>query len=149
MSSLVESTNLSINKLYSTTYFFQYVKIPKIFHLIMQLPKFKPISQLEIYPSKGVQYVTSPGSVSLLSKVNKKTSLALIKLPSGVHKTFSLYSIASIGTVIVNFKNLKTASNAGFFKKLGKKSLSRGVAKNPVDHPHGGRNKAIKYQRTP
>jgi large subunit ribosomal protein L2 len=27
--------------------------------------------------------------------------------------------------------------------------LSRGVAKNPVDHPHGGRNKAIKYQRTP
>jgi large subunit ribosomal protein L2 len=25
----------------------------------------------------------------------------------------------------------------------------RGVAMNPVDHPHGGRTKAIRYQRTP
>jgi large subunit ribosomal protein L2 len=32
---------------------------------------------------------------------------------------------------------------------LGKKSIVRGVAMNPVDHPHGGRAKSIKYPRTP
>ena len=32
---------------------------------------------------------------------------------------------------------------------LGKKPKVRGVAKNPTDHPHGGRTKAIKYPRTP
>ena len=32
---------------------------------------------------------------------------------------------------------------------LGKKPKVRGVAKNPIDHPHGGRTKAIKYPRTP
>jgi len=32
---------------------------------------------------------------------------------------------------------------------FGNKSIVRGVAMNPVDHPHGGRTKAIAYQRTP
>jgi len=40
-------------------------------------------------------------------------------------------------------------NKAGFGKRFGKKSVVRGVAKNPIDHPHGGRAKAIRYQRTP
>jgi large subunit ribosomal protein L2 len=76
-------------------------------------------------------------------------SLALVKLPSGVYKVFSVYSTGTLSQVPLINNNLVSHANAGFFKKKGKKSLSRGVAKNPVDHPHGGRNKAIKYQRTP
>jgi large subunit ribosomal protein L2 len=38
---------------------------------------------------------------------------------------------------------------AGYWKIYGKKPLVRGVAMNPVDHPHGGRGKSIKYPRTP
>jgi large subunit ribosomal protein L2 len=126
------------------------VYIPQIFFSLLELPKLKLISSVEIYPSKGVQYVQSPGSKSLISKIDYKSGLALLKLPSGVHKTFSIYSSAALGSVIFSQRALKTQANAGFFKrKTGKKSLSRGVAKNPVDHPHGGRNKAIKYQRTP
>jgi large subunit ribosomal protein L2 len=125
------------------------IKIPQIFFLLIQLPKFKPISFLEIYPKQGSQYVHSSGSKSFITKIDIKTNLAIIKLPSGVHKIFSIYSIGSLGQTLFLQKKLKTRSNAGFFKKIGKKSLSRGVAKNPVDHPHGGRNKAIRYQRTP
>jgi large subunit ribosomal protein L2 len=84
-----------------------------------------------------------------MTKLDIKSNVALIKLPSGVHKIFSVYSSGSLGQIPFKDQNLKTQAKAGFFKQLGKKSLSRGVAKNPVDHPHGGRNKAIRYQRTP
>jgi len=104
---------------------------------------------LEAYPLKGSQYVHSAGSKSYLSKIDYKSNLALVKLPSGVHKTFSIYSTTSYGSIPFSFKKIKTQPKAGFFVKKGSKPLSRGVAKNPVDHPHGGRNKAIKYQRTP
>jgi large subunit ribosomal protein L2 len=120
-----------------------------LFFLVKNLPKFKPISGLEIYPNKGLQYVISPGSKSFISKIDNQLNLALIKLPSGVQKIFSIYSIGSVGPVHLFSKKVKSPSNAGFFKNFGKKSLSRGVAKNPIDHPHGGRNKAIRYQRTP
>jgi large subunit ribosomal protein L2 len=44
-----------------------------------------------------------------------------------------------------NFLNGK----AGYWRNFGVKPLVRGVAMNPVDHPHGGRTKSIKYPRTP
>jgi len=130
-------------------YLSKFIKIPQIFFLIIQLPKYKFINSLETYPKKGIQYVKSQGSKALINKIDPKLHLSLVKLPSGVHKVFSIYSVGSEGQIPFITKNLKRQSNAGFFKKQGKKSLSRGVAKNPVDHPHGGRNKAIKYQRTP
>jgi len=121
----------------------------QMYYLLYQLPKYKNISLLEISPSKGTQYVKSPGTKAFLSKKNPKLSYVLVKLPSGVHKTFSSYSTGSIGNVPLSLKNLTFKSSAGYFKKTGHKSLSRGIAKNPVDHPHGGRAKAIRYQRTP
>lgn len=72
-----------------------------------------------------------------------------MKLPSGVKKVFSTYAIASLGSVALPNQKKCKVNKAGFFSNLGKKSKVRGVAKNPVDHPHGGRNKAIRYQRTP
>jgi large subunit ribosomal protein L2 len=130
-------------------YLSKFIKIPQIVFFLSQLPLYKPLSFLEIYPKKGSQYSQSAGSKSFLVKIDLKSSTALVKLPSGVHKIFSPYTNGFIGPAPLNSSLLKTQSNAGFFKKTGKKSLSRGVAKNPVDHPHGGRNKAIKYQRTP
>jgi len=130
-------------------YLSKFIKLSQIFYLINQLPKFKFVSSLEIYPNKKIQYVQSPGSKSFISKIDLKTNLALVKLPSGVHKVFSTYSIASLGVIPFSYKNIRTQAKAGFFQKKGHKPLSRGVAKNPVDHPHGGRNKAIRYQRTP
>jgi large subunit ribosomal protein L2 len=119
------------------------------FFLIKDLPKNQPVSLLEILPNKGIQYVRSSGSFSKILKMDSRISTSLIKLPSGVKKIFSTYSLGSVGSVALP-ENKKCLNNsAGFYKKFGKKSQVRGVAMNPVDHPHGGRAKSVKYQRTP
>ena len=46
-------------------------------------------------------------------------------------------------------KRLVRNTKAGFYKSFGVKVKVRGVAMNPIDHPHGGRTKAIKNPRTP
>ena len=94
-------------------------------------------------------FIKSSGSKSYIVKIDLRANLALVKLPSSVRKIFSLYSTGFLGQIPFYSTTLKTRANAGFFQKKGKKPLSRGVAKNPVEHPHGGRNKAIKSQRTP
>ena len=117
--------------------------------LVMNLPKNKPISLLELTPYSQIQYIRSTGSSGIILKMDLRVHTALVKLPSGVKKIFSTHSIGSIGSIALssqrNFKN----NSAGFRKNKGFKSIVRGVAMNPVDHPHGGRAKAIRYQRTP
>lgn len=79
---------------------------------------------------------------------NRTKVTALVKLASGVKKLLSLFATAqqtgrffkNQSDVKINFKNLR---------RLGFKSTVRGVAMNPVDHPHGGRTKTIRYPRTP
>ena len=127
----------------------QFLGFKNDFFTIGLLPKNKPISLIESLPTKGITYVRSTGSSARILKMNSLTSTALIKLPSGVKKVLSTHSLASKGKVSLP-ENKKCKNNkAGFLKNFGKKSIVRGVAKNPVDHPHGGRAKAIRYQRTP
>ncbi len=121
----------------------------KCIGLIMYLPKNKAISLVELLPYKGVQYIRSTGVFGVVLKMDLRVHTALIKLPSGVKKIFSTYSLGSVGSVALpNNKDYKN-NYAGTRKNKGYKSIVRGVAMNPIDHPHGGRAKAIKYQRTP
>jgi ribosomal protein L2 len=117
--------------------------------VVRQLPKNKPVSLLESLPGKGIQYVRSTGTKAVILKMDSRVSTALVKLPSGVKKVFSTFSIGSLGGVALPENRKTKNTSAGFYKKHGKKSKVRGVAMNPVDHPHGGRAKAIRYQRTP
>ena len=141
---------------YKKTYFFNkvcyvkpYIIVPESFFIIKHLPKNQPVSLLEILPSRGIQYARSTGCKAVIVKIDTRTSISLVKLPSGVKKVFSIYSVGSPGAVAL-VENRKCSNNsAGSLKKYGKKSISRGVARNPVDHPHGGRAKSIKYQRSP
>lgn len=123
--------------------------ITQSFFIIYLLPKNLPVCFLEILPLKGIQYTRSSGSKSVILKMDTRTSAALVKLSSGVLKIFSIYSLASKGNVCLK-ENTKTSNgSAGYYIKNGKKSCVRGVAMNPVDHPHGGRAKSVRYQRTP
>jgi hypothetical protein len=140
---------LSHNMSHKYKYLSKYVTIAQVFFSILKLPRYQFVSSLEIKPLKGSQYVKASGSKSYITKVNTKLNFALVKLPSGVHKIFSVFGTGSLGQIPVSYRKIKTQANAGFFVKKGVKPLTRGVAKNPVDHPHGGRNKAIRYQRTP
>ena len=119
------------------------------FFTIGLLPKNKPVCLLESLPSTGIIYTRSTGSSACILKMNSLTSTALIRLSSGVKKVFSTYSLGSLGLVSLPEQKKCVQNKAGFEKRFGKKSIVRGVAKNPIDHPHGGRAKAIRYQRTP
>jgi len=113
------------------------------------LPRLSKISLLELFPGRGVQYIRSAGSRGKLIKFDHDRHTALIQLPSGVRKFFSIYSLGSLGSIALGSKKSTANTKAGFYKNQGVKSIVRGVAMNPVDHPHGGRTKAIKYPRTP
>lgn len=119
------------------------------FFLLKMLQRNQNISLLELLPGRGIQYVRSSGSSAKMIKYDWKLNTGLVKLPSGVRKVFSSFSLASLGSVaLVEKKNLKN-NKAGYYSNLGRKPIVRGVAMNPVDHPHGGRTKAIRYPRTP
>lgn len=127
----------------------RYLKLSHSFFIIKRLPKNQPVSNLEILPAKGVQYCQSPGTKSIITKMDTRTGSALVRLPSGVKKVFSIYSIGSLGYSALKEKKANNVTSAGSRVIKGYKPQTRGVAKNPVDHPHGGRTKSIKYPRTP
>lgn len=112
-------------------------------------PAFRKISNLELVPGKGVQYVRSAGSSARITKIDRGGHTALVRLPSGVRKFFSLYGLSMEGGNALRAKQRRTQTKSGIWRSFGLKPKVRGVARNPVDHPHGGRTKAIRYPRTP
>jgi large subunit ribosomal protein L2 len=61
-----------------------------------------------------------------------------IRLPSGIKKYVSSVANCSLGFVSNNFMSTFEIGSAGKSFCLGKRPRVRGVAMNPVDHPHGG-----------
>jgi len=71
--------------------------------------------------------------------VQKTEKSCKIKLPSGNIKEFSIKTYATLGVVSNLQNNLTVIGKAGTNRLLGKRPSVRGIAMNPVDHPHGGR----------
>ena len=94
------------------------------------------LHNIEMKPGKGAQIARSAGaSVNLLAIDSGK---AIIKLSSGEIKNVNENCFATVGTVSnLENKNVKIGS-AGRKRWLGFRPKVRGVAMNPVDHPHGG-----------
>ena len=101
----------------------------------MYLPKNKPISLVELFPYKGIQYIRSTGVFGILLKMDLRIHTSLIKLPSGVKKIFSTHSLGSVGSIALPINRDFRNNHAGFRKNKGYKSIVRGVAMNPIDHP--------------
>ena len=74
---------------------------------------------------------------------------AVAYLPSGVRKVVSVFSAVVPGRSAGLDKRDLSNTRSGYWRKFGLKPTVRGVAMNPVDHPHGGRTKALRYPRTP
>lgn len=110
---------------------------------------FKKVSNIEVRPGTGIQYVRSAGCFAKIIKFDYAHHAALVRLPSGVKKFFSFYSILLLGPCALKLKRDLSCTKSGFWRQFGLKPKVRGVARNPVDHPHGGRTKSIKYPRTP
>jgi large subunit ribosomal protein L2 len=94
------------------------------------------IHNVELKIGKGGQMVRSAGAGAQL--MAKEAGYALLKLPSGELRNVLAECRATIGQVGNLEQENISLGKAGRSRWLGKRPWSRGIAKNPVDHPHGG-----------
>jgi len=94
------------------------------------------IHNIELQPLKGGQLVRSAGTSATL--MAKEGRFANIKLRSGEMRLIHLECRATIGQVGNSEHSLIKVGKAGRSRHLGIRPTVRGVAMNPVDHPHGG-----------
>ena len=103
---------------------------------IQQIPAGTIIHNIELRPGKGAQMVRTAGGFAQL--IAKEGEYSQVKLPSGEIRRVHVLCRATIGTVgNAEHKNVKHGK-AGRKRWLGRRPHNRGVAMNPVDHPHGG-----------
>jgi len=94
------------------------------------------IHNVEMKPKKGGQLARSAGTYVQL--VGKDVGNAQLRLRSGELRVVSVDCLATVGVVSnADQKNIKIGK-AGRNRWLGRRPVVRGVAMNPVDHPHGG-----------
>jgi large subunit ribosomal protein L2 len=94
------------------------------------------VHNVELKPGKGGQIARSAGTYVQL--VGRDQGYALIRLSSGEQRMVRGECMASIGAVSNPDHSNITLAKAGRNRWLGKRPSVRGVAMNPVDHPHGG-----------
>jgi large subunit ribosomal protein L2 len=103
---------------------------------IKMIPAGTMIHNLELRKGKGGQLVRSAGAAAQL--VAKEGDYAQVKLPSGEVRKVHADCVATVGQVgNLDHKNV-SFGKAGRTRWLGRKPHNRGVAMNPIDHPHGG-----------
>ncbi|KAN0027362.1 hypothetical protein ACTFIU_000691 [Dictyostelium citrinum] len=107
---------------------------------IKNIPEGILINNIELMENSGSKLSRAAGTSSLIIKqYNKKYSL--VKLSSKECRLISNECYATIGTVSNIEKKIKKSKKASESRKKGIRPIVRGLAMNPVDHPHGGRTK--------
>ncbi|MCZ6635844.1 MAG: 50S ribosomal protein L2 [bacterium] len=101
-----------------------------------QIPLGSTIHNVEMVPGKGGQLGRSAGAeIQLMSR---EGGMAQIQLPSGERRLVPVGCYATVGQVgNVDHENV-VIGKAGRSRWLGRRPKVRGVAMNPIDHPHGG-----------
>ncbi len=103
---------------------------------IRNIPVGTTICCVEMLPGKGAQLARSAGtSVQLLAR---EGTYAQIRLRSGEVRRVHVECRATIGEVGNEENNLRKIGKAGAQRWRGIRPTVRGVAMNPIDHPHGG-----------
>jgi large subunit ribosomal protein L2 len=100
------------------------------------IPVGTTVHNVELRIGKGAQLVRSAGAGAQL--MAKEGSYALVKLPSGELRRVLAECRATVGQVGNADQENLTWGKAGRIRWLGRRPTTRGIAKNPVDHPHGG-----------
>jgi large subunit ribosomal protein L2 len=103
---------------------------------LKNIPVGLTIHNIEMIPGKGAQMVRSAGGGATL--MSRDEGYAQIRLPSGEIRKVNENCIATIGQVSNPEHENVILGKAGRARHRGIRPLSRGVAKNPVDHPMGG-----------
>ena len=103
---------------------------------LSDMPSGTDIHNIELYPNGGGKLARSAGSSAQIS--GKDENYCIIKLGSGEIRKIINTARATIGSVSnTDHQNIKIGK-AGRNRWKGRRPSVRGVAMNPVDHPHGG-----------
>ena len=101
-----------------------------------KIPVGSTLHCIELKPKKGAQVARSAGAS--VQYVAKDGGYASLRLKSGEFRKVLTSCRATIGEVSNAEHSLKSLGKAGAKRWLGVRPTVRGVAMNPVDHPHGG-----------
>lgn len=103
---------------------------------LRNIPLGSEVHCVELRAGKGAQLARSAGaSVQLVAR---EGGHATLRLRSGEMRKVSIECRATIGVVSNGEHNLRSLGKAGAKRWRGVRPTVRGVAMNPVDHPHGG-----------
>jgi len=94
------------------------------------------VHNIELKIGKGAQIARSAGTYA--QYIGRDQGYALLRLNSGEVRMVRLECMATVGAVSNPDKKNENLSKAGRSRWLGRRPSVRGVAMNPVDHPHGG-----------
>ena len=103
---------------------------------LSNIPLGSVIHCIEMKPGKGAQMARSAGTNAQL--VAREGQYATLRLRSGEMRKVPVVCRATLGEVSNSEHNLEKLGKAGAKRWRGVRPTVRGVAMNPVDHPHGG-----------
>lgn len=103
---------------------------------LRNIPLGTTIHCIEVKPGRGAQIARSAGSSAQL--VAREGQYVTLRMGSGEMKKILAECRATVGEVGNNEHALRALGKAGAKRWLGIRPTVRGVAMNPVDHPHGG-----------
>lgn len=103
---------------------------------LKNIPIGAAIHNIELEPGKGGQIVRSAGTSATL--MSRDEGYSQVRLPSGEIRKINENCYATLGQVGNTEHENVVLGKAGRSRHRGIRPLSRGVAKNPVDHPMGG-----------
>ncbi|PXW78546.1 LSU ribosomal protein L2P [Blastomonas natatoria] len=103
---------------------------------LAQMPVGTIIHNVEMKPGKGGQIARSAGTYAQV--VGRDRGMVMVRLNSGEQRYIPGACMGTVGAVSNPDNSNQNFAKAGRKRWMGKRPLTRGVAKNPVDHPHGG-----------
>jgi large subunit ribosomal protein L2 len=103
---------------------------------LASIPLGTVIHNIELRPGEGGKLVRSAGSSAQL--MAKEGQYAQVRMPSGEVRKIQMVCRATIGQLGNLDHENEVIGKAGRQRHLGKRPSVRGIAMNPVDHPHGG-----------
>ena len=101
-----------------------------------QVPVGTIVHNVEMKPGKGGQIARSAGTY--VQVVGRDKGMVMVRLNSGEQRYIRSDCMATVGAVSNPDNQNQNFGKAGRSRWKGVRPLTRGVAKNPVDHPHGG-----------
>lgn len=103
---------------------------------LKNVPPGMTVHNVEMQPGRGAQMVRSAGAGAVLMAVDE--GYAQLKLPSGEIRKVHQDCLATIGQVGNTEHENIILGKAGRTRHRGRRGLTRGMARNPCDHPNGG-----------